>query len=101
MAIRICLTALYYDSYDYIEYETVFTTRPDACFKCRVEKLIAEVRHQCVNKSQVPAVKQELAYFMINIQRMQSGAFCAQWFLIGSGVIPGRCCQDEAALDTR
>jgi hypothetical protein len=59
--------------------------------KDQVEKLIAQVRHECAGKSQAQAVEKELGYFVNNVARMQYGTFRRQGFFIGSGVVEAGC----------
>lgn len=76
---------------DHPEYKKRLRDWAKRLLKNGVEKLIAQVRQQCAGKSQAAAVEQELNYFVNNIQRMQYGAFRAQGFFIGSGVIEAGC----------
>jgi len=59
--------------------------------KDQVEKLIAQVRQECAEKSQAEAVEKELGYFVNNVARMQYGTFRRQGFFIGSGVVEAGC----------
>jgi hypothetical protein len=56
-----------------------------------VEKLIAQTRQECANRTRSQEVEKELAYFVNNASRMQYGTFRKQGFFIGSGVIEAGC----------
>jgi hypothetical protein len=59
--------------------------------KDRVEKLIAQARHEGAGKPQSDAVEKELGYFVNNVTRMQHGTFRRKGFFIGSGVVEAGC----------
>ena len=56
-----------------------------------VEKLIAQTRQECANRTRAQEVEKELSYFVNNASRMQYGSFRKQGFFIGSGVIEAGC----------
>jgi len=59
--------------------------------KDHVQKLIAQVRQECLGTSRAEAVETELGYFINNVERMQYGTFRRKGFFIGSGVIEAGC----------
>jgi hypothetical protein len=59
--------------------------------KDKVQSLIKETRHACVDLPQAQAVEEELGYFERNIRRMQYGSFRAAGYFIGSGVVEAGC----------
>lgn len=56
-----------------------------------VENLIQETREACAGRPQAQAVKDQLGYFIRNVERMRYGSFRRQGFFIGSGVIEAGC----------
>lgn len=78
-------------SKDHAEYKTRLSRWAKQLLKDKVEKLIAQTRQECHGKPNVPAVEEELGYFVNNVERMQYGSFRRQGFFIGSGVIEAGC----------
>jgi hypothetical protein len=57
----------------------------------KVKHLIKETRQAAVGTPQAPAVEEALGCFERNVARMQYGAFRAQGYFIGSGVVDAGC----------
>jgi hypothetical protein len=56
-----------------------------------VQGLIEEVLRASAGRPQAAAVKDELGYFLRNVERMQYGTFRAKGYFIGSGVVEAGC----------
>jgi hypothetical protein len=59
--------------------------------KDKVQGLIEEVLRASAGRPQAAAVKDELGYFLRNVERMQYGTFRAKGYFIGSGVVEAGC----------
>lgn len=78
-------------SKEHPEYQTQRSRWVRRLLRNGVENLIQETRAACADRPQAQAVKDELGYFVRNVERMKYGTFRQQGFFIGSGVIEAGC----------
>lgn len=76
---------------DHPDYKTRQHRWAKRLLKDKVEALIQETRQECAGKSNAAKGQAELGYFERNVKRMQYGAFRANGYFIGSGVVAAGC----------